>query len=321
MEVTDEGGDRSCVYRFWEVKFEHTNSSTHRLQQLSVGNKHTSSPIQHLTNDPESSLVKQQSRASITNIAQGDARSVLDDTGLSKVLLWDVPSRNPLPSTLEQPHFITDIRFQPNSTFFAAACFDKIYYCDSTNVSKAPVILKGHTGRVKSIDFSPKDPHILCSCDSQGEILIWDVDTCRTIFKENGISSNQVRFQSGNLLAVASGKKIILLSIHMDSGKIRITSKMYLEGHAQDINSICWDPSNARLASVSHESARVWASTSARWKCVYSLPSGGHVCTSCLFHPLHPQLLIIGTYQYIQLWDTSNGNKSKLFQLLDLCLH
>ncbi|GKA46347.1 transcriptional corepressor LEUNIG isoform X1, partial [Tanacetum coccineum] len=85
-------------------------------------------------------------------------------------------------------------------------------------------------------------------------------------------------------------------------------------GHAQDVNSICWDPSNARLASVSHESAQVWASTSAGWKCVYSLTSGGHVYTSCLFHPLHPQLLIIGTYQYIQLWDTSNGNKSKFFQ-------
>ncbi|GJW54641.1 retrovirus-related pol polyprotein from transposon TNT 1-94 [Tanacetum coccineum] len=90
--------------------------------------------------------------------------------------------------------------------------------------------------------------------------------------------------------------------------------RAWILGHAQDVNSICWDPSNARLASVSHESAQVWASTSAGWKCVYSLTSGGHVYTSCLFHPLHPQLLIIGTYQYIQLWDTSNGNKSKLFQ-------
>nr|GEV81927.1 hypothetical protein [Tanacetum cinerariifolium] len=122
--------------------------------------------------------------------------------------------------------------------------------------------------------------------------------------------NNQVRFQSGSLLAVASGKKIILLSIHMDSEKICIPSKVYLEGHTQDINSICWDPINARLVSVSHESAQGWASTSAGWKCVYSLPSGGHVYTSCLFHPLHPQLLC----QYIQLWDTSNGNKSKLFQ-------
>ncbi|GJW35242.1 transcriptional corepressor LEUNIG [Tanacetum coccineum] len=198
--------------------------------QLSAGNTKTSSPIQHLTNDPQSSLVKQQSRASITNIAQGDARSVLDDTDrlYKSVLLWDVPTRNPLPTTLEQPHYITDIRFQPNSTFFAAACFDKIYYCDSTNVSKAPVILKGHTGPVKSIDFSPKDPHILCSCDNQGEILIWDLNTCRVIFKlkENGVSSNQVWFQSGSLLAVASGKKIILLLIQMDSEKIRITSKV-----------------------------------------------------------------------------------------------
>ncbi|PWA70749.1 G-protein beta WD-40 repeat-containing protein [Artemisia annua] len=261
--------------------------------QLSVGNTNASSPIQHLTNDPHSSLVKQQSRASITNIAQdfmfrkdrlyksvrhklltchfsSDGKLLACAGTKGMVLLWDVPSRKPLPTTLEQPHIITDIRFQPNSTFFAAACFDKIYFCDSTNVSKAPVILKGHTWPVKSIDFSPKDPHILCSCDSQGEILIWDVNTCHTIFK--------------------------------------------LKGHGQDINSICWDPSHTRLASVSHESARVWASTFDGWKCVYSLPSDGHVYKSCLFHPLHPQLLIIGTYQYIQLWDISNGKKSKLFQ-------
>ncbi|PWA73861.1 G-protein beta WD-40 repeat-containing protein [Artemisia annua] len=145
---------------------KHTNSSTHHLQQLSVGNTDTSSPIQHLTNDPQSSLVKQQSRASITNIAQGDAHSVLDDTDFmfrrdrlykyvhhklftchfssdgkllacagtdGMVLLWDVPSRKPLPTTLKQPHIITDIRFQPKSTFFAAACSNKIYFCDSTN--------------------------------------------------------------------------------------------------------------------------------------------------------------------------------------------
>nr|GEV11453.1 hypothetical protein [Tanacetum cinerariifolium] len=59
------------------------------------------------------------------------------------------------------------------------------------------------------------------------------------------------------MLIVSVGRMIMLLSsIHIDTGEIEDNFRFYLEGHAQEVNSMCWDSDFERLASISNESTR-----------------------------------------------------------------
>ncbi|KAL8253027.1 hypothetical protein R6Q59_036720 [Mikania micrantha] len=115
--------------------------------------------------------------------------------------------------------------------------------------------------------------------------------------KESGPCINQLRFNSNHdLLAVATGKKIYVLLIELENEMVSVTKEANLEGHAEVVKSICWDIRGRYLASVSRDGARVWASTNDVWKSEYELESGGYPFQSCLFHPTHPQLLVISSY-------------------------
>nr|GEU29232.1 hypothetical protein [Tanacetum cinerariifolium] len=172
-----------------------------------------------------------------SNTTQGDAYSI-DDKG--------------------KKHKLLSCSFSSNGEFLA---FARI----TGEVSEARVVLIRHvkpsepkeyfyTWPVsKSVDFCPTDRHLLCSCDSHGEIHIWNVERCLILWR--------------------------------------------LKGHAQEINSMCWDTDLKRLASVSNESAQVWALTDNEWTCHYKLSFDDYIYKCCVFHPLYQQLLVIGSYQ------------------------
>ncbi|GKA34970.1 G-protein beta WD-40 repeat-containing protein [Tanacetum coccineum] len=159
-----------------------------------------------------------------------------------EVLLWDVGSRTPLPN-LKLPNTILNVCFQPDTTFLAASCGYKIYYCDSTKVSEAPVVLIGHAKPteqdeyfytwpiIKSVDFCPTDRHLMCSCDSHGEVHIWNVESRLILCKfKEAAGASHVKFGSRNMLAIAAGRRIMLLSlIHTESREIKETSRFHLE--------------------------------------------------------------------------------------------
>nr|GEY43734.1 hypothetical protein [Tanacetum cinerariifolium] len=131
----------------------------------------------------------------------------------------------------------------PDTTFLAASCGYKIYYCDSTKVSEAPVVLIGHAKPteedeylytwpfIKSVDFCLTDRHLLCSCDSHGEVHIWNVESRLILCKfKKAAGASHVKFQSRNMLAISAGRRIMLFSlIHTYSGEIKETSRFNLE--------------------------------------------------------------------------------------------
>nr|GEZ33789.1 hypothetical protein [Tanacetum cinerariifolium] len=98
-----------------------------------------------------------------------------------------------------------------DTTFLAASCGYKIYYCDSTKVSEALVVLIaiGHAKPIeqdeyfytwpfiKSVDFCPTDRHLLCSCDSHGEVHIWNVESrlilCKFKVTDNKKGQNRTK--------------------------------------------------------------------------------------------------------------------------------
>lgn len=127
--------------------------------------------------------------------------------------------------------------------------------------------------------------------------------TCVRVF--NG-GATRLRFQprQGKYLAAASEKGISIL----DAETLQVC-RTPLQGHVQIIQSVCWDAAGNYLASVSEDSVRVWSFTSGNYiECIHELICSGNKFHSCVFHPNYPNLLIIGCYESLELWDIREKN-------------
>ncbi|CAA2977944.1 transcriptional corepressor LEUNIG-like [Olea europaea subsp. europaea] len=169
--------------------------------------------------------------------------------------------------------------------------------------AKSNSMLVGHAKPVMSLDFHPTKVNILCSCDSNDEIRLWNVNESACILAFKG-ANKQVRFQprSGNLLAAATGNVINMIDVETSTVKYR------LQGHAKDVCSMCWDTSGRFMASVSEDCARIW-SIAAGGKSVHQLQSTENKFVSCAFHPVYSLVLAIGSYQSLQIWNPMDGSK------------
>ncbi|CAA3000932.1 transcriptional corepressor LEUNIG-like isoform X1, partial [Olea europaea subsp. europaea] len=218
------------------------------------------------------------------------------------VLIWNLESRS-TNIIKARSHTISDIRFKPNSSVFATSSFDRNVQVWDAVKAKSNSMLVGHAKPVMSLDFHPTKVNILCSCDSNDEIRLWNVNESACILAFKG-ANKQVRFQprSGNLLAAATGNVINMIDVETSTIKYR------LQGHAKDVCSMCWDTSGRFMASVSEDCARIW-SIAAGGKSVHQLQSTENKFVSCAFHPVYSLVLAIGSYQSLQIWNPMDGSK------------
>lgn len=218
-----------------------------------------------------------------------------------KVVLWNMETLQTESTPEEHGMIITDVRFRPNSTQLATSSFDTtVRIWDAAKPSYVSQPFTGHASHVMSLDFSPKNNEILCSCDANSEIRFWNISqySCTRAFKGG---SAQVRFQPriGQLLAAAAEKVVSIFDVETD----RQTHS--LRGHTTDVHSICWDTNGDYLASASQESVRVWSLASG--DCIHELSSSGNMYHSCVFHPSYSTLLVIGGYQSLELWNLAEN--------------
>uniref|UniRef100_A0A2N9END1 LisH domain-containing protein n=1 Tax=Fagus sylvatica TaxID=28930 RepID=A0A2N9END1_FAGSY len=223
-----------------------------------------------------------------------------------KVLIWNMETFGSIDTAEGHSHLITDVRFRPSSTIFATSSFDStVKVWDAASPTKSLYKFLGHAEQVMSVDFHPTKLDLLCSCDSNNEIRLWNVSqyACTRVSKG---ATKQVRFQPqfGKLLATAAENGINLIDVETDS------LQFYLKGHVKDVLSICWDTSGKYIASISEDSARVWSAVSGG-KCIHELHSNGNKFQSCTFHPGYSQLLIIGGYQSLDLWNPTESSKTR----------
>ncbi|KAL4643825.1 hypothetical protein ACJW31_02G101900 [Castanea mollissima] len=218
-----------------------------------------------------------------------------------KVVLWNMETLQTESTPEEHSMIITDVRFRPNSTQLATSSFDTtVRLWDAAKPSYVSQPFTGHASHVMSLDFSPKNNEILCSCDANSEIRFWNINqySCTRAFKGG---SAQVRFQPriGQLLAAAAEKVVSIFDVETD----RQTHS--LRGHTTDVHSICWDTNGDYLASASQESVRVWSLASG--DCIHELSPSGNMYHSCVFHPSYSTLLVIGGYQSLELWNLAEN--------------
>ncbi|GAB2300383.1 hypothetical protein Dimus_034424 [Dionaea muscipula] len=217
-----------------------------------------------------------------------------------KAVLWYTDTQKQKSTLEEHGHMITDVRFGPSMSRLATSSFDKtvrVWGADNTKFSLRT--FTGHSTSVMSLDFHPNKEDLICSCDGNGEIRYWSINngSCPKVF-EGGMT--QVRFQPrhGKYLAAAAESTVSILDVETQ------TCIQALQGHSQKVQSIAWDISGEFLASVSEDLVRVWnVGSGNKWQCIHELNSNGNKFNSCVFHPLHPPLLVIGCYQNLELWN------------------
>ncbi|KAJ6798579.1 transcriptional corepressor LEUNIG-like protein isoform X4 [Iris pallida] len=214
-----------------------------------------------------------------------------------KAVLWNMDTLQTESTPEEHTLIITDIRFRPNSMQLATSSFDRtIRLWNAAEPSYCMNTFTGHSSKVTSIDFHPKKTDILCSCDGNGEIRLWNVSqySCSRVSK-GGMA--QVRFQPriGRLLAAASENVISIFDVETD------TKTASLQGHTNEVISVCWDNNGDFLASVSQDSVKVWSIASGA--CIHELNTNVNKFHSCIFHPSYSPLLVIGGYQSLEVWN------------------
>ncbi|KAL3519778.1 hypothetical protein ACH5RR_017927 [Cinchona calisaya] len=217
----------------------------------------------------------------------------------NKILIWNMEN---LTAKAIDGHsdIITDVRFKPNSITFATSSFDKtLQIWDASEPNGHPSMLGEQSDHVMSLDFHPTNGNLLCSSDSN-EMRMWDITNKTCLHTYQG-GSRQVRFQpqNGQYLASATGNIVKLI----DTETNMITQ---LKGHVKDVRSLCWDTSGSYIASVSEDSARIWAIKEKQ--CIHELYSRDNKYESCTFHPRYFLLMAIGTNKKLQLWNPVHKN-------------
>lgn len=233
-----------------------------------------------------------------------DGKLIATSGNDEKIILWSVDSREQKCLMEEHSAAITDIRFCPRLPKMGTSSLDKTVKIWNTNNPRHTLrSFVGHSAPVLSLDFHPKED-VICSCDDATEIRYWNINSagCTGVSKAD---ATQVRFQCihGKYLAAAVRSGVSIIDVE--------TAQTYgypLQGHATNVNSVCWNSSGEYLASLSEDLIRVWKIGSGEMQqCVHELSISNKKFQCCLFHPSCPFSLIIGFNQSLDIWHVAEN--------------
>ncbi|KAL2346779.1 hypothetical protein Fmac_000779 [Flemingia macrophylla] len=238
-----------------------------------------------------------------------------------KAVLWYTDSLTQKTTLEGHSSLITDVCFSPSMDHLATSSYDKtIRIWDVENPVYPYRMFTGHSAAVMTVDFHPNMNDLVCSCDGDGEIRYWIINSCARVFRGG---NTQVRFQPrlGRYLAAAAENIVSIFDVETQACLYFLrehTKPVYCvcwdpsgeflaSGHTKTVDCVCWDPSGEFLASVSEDSVRVWSlGSGSEGECVHELSCDRRKFHACVFHPTYPSLLSL------ELW---NMNENKIMAL------
>ncbi|KAL5542570.1 hypothetical protein UlMin_010280 [Ulmus minor] len=268
--------------------------------------EHATEPSKGFSFNEVSSIRKSTNKVNCCHFSS-DGKLLASSGHDKKVVLWNMETLQTESTPEDHTMIITDVRFRPNSTQLATSSFDTtIRLWDAVDPSYSMHTYTGHTSNVMSLDFHPKKTDLFCSCDNNNEMRYWNITQYNSTRVSKG-GSGKVRFQPriGQFMAAASGSIVSIYDVEND----RQTHS--LQRHSRDVSCLSWDTNGDLLASVSQDCVRVWSLNSG--ESIHEFNSSGNSFYSCVFHPIYSNLLVIGGYQTLELWNL-HENKSMSIQ-------
>ena len=145
------------------------------------------------------------------------------------------------------------VRFSPDGKMLASAGQDGNVVLWKRDGS-APIVLKGHTDKVRDVSFSP-DGQTIASASIDGTVKLWGLNQTSpiaTFFQEYGSVFGVSFSPDGEIIAVATSQFVRLQT----RDGTRLTT---LNGHTGDVLSVAFSPDGRIIATASADkTVKIW---------------------------------------------------------------
>jgi WD40 repeat protein/predicted Ser/Thr protein kinase len=167
---------------------------------------------------------------------------------------------------------------------------------------QSAAVLRGHTGRVVGVVYSPSGDSML-SWDADGAMMLWEGDAHEpTRLQRHTGEVRRVVFTPDGQRAVSASMDSMSLVSDVATGSVLMT----LAGHSAGVDDVAVSSDGKLIATGSHDgTAKVWDATTGA--CLHTLRGATGTVRRVAFRGDDAQLATGGDDGTVRLWDPTSG--------------